>query len=62
VVDVTAEVERKIFLQAVNVRKVPRFARFGESSEGIVSAVNIGFVVLRVMKLHNPSRNVWLER
>jgi hypothetical protein len=61
VVDVSSEVESEILLQAVNVGKVAALPRFFKPGEGVICAINVGLVVLGVVKFHNPSTDVGLK-
>jgi len=50
-VDVAAEVEREVLLEAVDVGEIARLAGFGHLLQGRVRAGHVGGVVLGVVEL-----------
>jgi hypothetical protein len=62
VVDVTAEVEREVLLELVDVREVARLAGLSKLLERGVRPGHVRLVVLAVMKLHDLAADVRFER
>jgi hypothetical protein len=62
VVDVSAGVEHEVLGQPVDVGEVVLLAGFGQLGEGVVGAGHVGGMVLAVVQLHDPRRDVGLQR
>jgi hypothetical protein len=61
VVDVSAEVESEILLKTIDVGKIACLSCLVEPSESVVRSIDVGFVMLGVMKFHNSSADMRLE-